>query len=145
MIPIEQTKTVILVPPQLKDNGAPSGLTYVDTKGWAHLRVLIAVGTTDVATSAAPLLQEDDVYNGSYANITSAALSAAIGAADDDKLYAIDVDLTKGRKRYIKCLITAGDGTTGTNLCVLGILSRKKTEDHDGLATAGNLEELVSV
>jgi len=144
MIGIEQTKVGILVPPQLKDNGAPSGLTYIDTQGYEHLRVLIITGTTDVATTAAPKLQECDTAGGTYADISGAELADAIAADEDDSVFAIDVDLRAGRKRYIKCLVTAGNGTTGTNLAVIGILSRKSSDDHDGLATDAGLEELVS-
>ncbi|MCP4569989.1 MAG: hypothetical protein GY841_20605 [FCB group bacterium] len=141
-IPIEKTKVGVLVPPQLKDNGEPSGLTYIDTKGYKHLRVYIVTGTTDIATTAAPKLQECDTSGGSYADITSAALADAIADDEDDKAFVIDVDLTKNRKRYIKCLITAGNGSTGTNLALLGILSRPDsgTIDVDAGAT-----ELISV
>ena len=142
----EQVKYKILVPPQLKDNGAPSGLTYVDTKGYSHLRVLIEIGTTDIATTAAPALYHCDTSGGTYAAITSAELADAIAATEDDKVFALDVDLTRGDiKRYVKCLVTAGNGTTGTNLAVLGVLSGKNSGTHDGKITAAGLTELVSV
>lgn len=142
----EQTKTVILVPPQLKDNGAPASLTYLDTKGWSRLRVMIVTGVMDAATSAAPLLQDCDTTDGTFAAITDAALADAISATEDSKLFAIDVDMTNGSvKRYVKCLVTAGDGTTGTNLCVLGILAKPTFDDHDGLATDAGLTELITV
>jgi hypothetical protein len=140
----EQVKYGVMCPAQLKNNGAPTGLTYIDTKGYAHLRVLIHIGTTDIATTAAPSLVEGDTTSPATA-ITGAALAAAIAATADDTVHAIDVDLTKGRKRYIKCLITAGNGTTGTNLAIIGILSQKHSDDHDGLATDAGLTELVSV
>ena len=146
MIPVELEKYVLLVPPQLKDNGAPAGLTYADTKGWGHIRVLVAVGTTDIATTAAPLLQSCDTSGGSYANITSAALADAIADDEDGLLFAIDVDLTRGDVgRYVKMLNTAGDGTTGTNLAVLGILSRPMSGSNAGLAADSGLTELISV
>jgi len=146
MIAIEQQKYVVHYPPQLKDNGAPaSANAYIDTLGYRHLRMMIVTGTTDVATTAAPLLQECDTTDGTYAAISSAALADAIGATEDNKIFAIDCDLTAGRKRYIRCLLTAGNGTTGTNLAVIGILSRKSFDDHDGLNTDAGLQELISV
>jgi hypothetical protein len=141
----ELTKSILMTPPELKDNGAFTTYNPVDTKGYGHLRVILATGVIDAATSAAPLLQEVDATAGTWVAITNAALAAAIADGDDDELYAIDVDLTKGRKRFIRCLVTAGNGTTGTNLAVIGILSRKTTDDHDGLATDAGLDELVSV
>jgi len=143
---IEQVKYGYLCAPELKDNGALDGLTYIDTKGYQHLRVLILTGVVDADTSAAPKLQECDTTDGTYADITSAALAAAMSDGDDDEIAAIDVDLTTGsRKRYIKCLMTAGNGTTGTYACILGVLSRPTFNDHDGLATDAGLDELVSV
>jgi len=146
MQPIEGCKFGLLAPPELKDNGALAGITYIDTFGYGHLRVLIQTGVIDAATSAAPLLQHCDTTDGTYAAITNAALADALADGEDDQLHAIDVDLTTGStKRYIKCLMTAGNGTTGTYACILGILSRKLTDDHDGLKTDSGLDELVSV
>lgn len=140
------TRDSILVPPQLKDNGAPAGITYLDTAaggiGWSHLRCRIIIGTTDIATTAAPKMQECDTTDGTYTDITGAALADAISDTEDDGVFAIDVDLTKSHKRYIKCLLTMGDGTTGTNLSVLGTLSRP-TKTSGSAADAG-LTELIS-
>lgn len=145
MIP-EQVKYVLMCPPELKDNGALAGITYADTQGYSHLRVLIQTGIVDADTTAAPLLQDCDTSGGTYGAITDAALAAAMADGDDDELNAIDVDLTNGTiKRFVKCLVTAGDGSTGTYACILGILSRKSSDDHDGLATDAGLTELVSV
>jgi len=145
MIPIEQTKTVVLVPPQIKDNGAPASLTYVDTKGWGHLRVLIVTGVIDAATTDTPLLSASSATGGTYTAITGATVTA-IADGDDDEIAGIDVDLSSGKHyRYIKCEVTAGDGTTGTNLCVLGILSRPSSGANTGLATANGMTELTSV
>ena len=142
----ELVRYSLLLPPCIKDNGAPAGITYMDTAGYGHLRVLIQVGVIDAATSAAPLLQHCDTTGGNYAAITNAALADAIATTEDNLTFAIDVDLTRGDiKRYVKCLITNGNGTTGTNLCILGILSKPMAGKHDGLATDSNLTELVSV
>ncbi len=145
MIPIENVKYGYMAPPILKDNGALTGITYIDTKGFQHLEVLILTGAVD-AEMAAPLLQECNTTDGSYTAITNAALAAVMADGDDDEIAAIDVDLTAGvRKRYIKCLMTAGDGTTGVFACILGILSRPTFSDHDGLITDSGLTERISV
>ena len=137
-----ETKVGLLVPPQLKDNGAPSGLTYIDTQGYHHCRILIVTGTTDIATTAAPQVSECDTTDGQYADITAAVLADAISATEDDGFHAIDVDLTNGtRKRYLRLDITAGDGTTGMNLCVIGQLSRPTK--HPTSATLMGLTERI--
>ncbi len=140
---IKKTKYALLVPPQLKDDGEPTSLTYIDTAGYAHLRVLFVIGATDIATTAAPTLTDCDTTGGSYAAITSAALAAAVDSGDDNKIFAIDVDL-EGKKRYIKPTFTCGNGALGTNVAIVGILSTV-TERAPENATEAGLEELVQV
>lgn len=139
-------KFVQMCKPQLKDDGAFAGNTYVDTSGFAHLRVLIAAGDTDVAvgstTAAAALkLEASDVVDSGYADIDNAALSDVIAADDDGKLFAIDIDLSKAHGLYIRVNApTAADGTTGANLCIIGILS----EPTSGYLPDGSeFEELI--
>jgi len=130
MNPIETIKIKQLVPPQIKDNGAFDGNTYVDTSGWNKLRIAFIVGTLDIAVGstsadAAPFVEECDTTGGSYTAVTDAALSAVIGAGDDDKNFAIDIDLTKTHKRYMQVNApTAGDGTNGANMTIIALLSR---------------------
>ena len=140
---IKKTKYGLIAPPSLTDNADPTGLTYIDTAGYAHLRVLFQIGATDIATTAAPKLTDCNTSGGTYADITSAALAAAIDAGDDSKIFCIDVDL-EGKKRYVKPAITCGDGTLGTNICILGILSTA-TERIPENATEAGLEELIQV
>ncbi len=130
MQPIEAMKLVQLTPPQIKDNGAFTGNTYIDTSGWNKLRIAFIVGTLDIAvgsTSAAtaPYVEECDTTGGAYTAVTDGALSAVIGAGDDGKNYAIDIDLKKTHKRYMQVNApTAGDGTNGANMCIIALLSR---------------------
>lgn len=149
MIPIQQTKTLIVTPPQLKDNGDFAGLVPVDTAGWGHARFLFITGTIDAAIGStaegtAPKIEECDTSNGEYSDISGAALADAIAATEDNSLFAIDVDLTKSHKRYLQPDAPhAGDGTTGCNLCIICILSKpegEKTAD----ATGQGLAELIN-
>jgi len=150
MIDIEKTKVGILLPPQIKDNGNYASNTYIDTKGYSHLRVMFITGIVDAtigstAEGTAPKLEECDTTGGTYADISDAALADSIAATEDSKVFAIDVDLTAGRKRYIQVNVPhSGDGTTGSNLAIIGILSRPNYDDHDGLATDAGLQELIS-
>lgn len=128
---LQKEKRVTLLPPQLKDNGAFAGNTYVDTSGWqGSLLVEFIVGTLDAAIGSvdavtAPKLEWADKADFSdKADITGAALSAVIAATDDDKTFAIEVDLGSSHKRYIRPVTPfAGDGAVGCNLCIRGILS----------------------
>ncbi len=130
MIEVQNQKIAILTPPQIKDNGDLAGNTYVDTAGWNHLRVLFIIGTLDIglgstAEGTAPFIEECDTTGGGYTAVTDAALADAIGALEDDKLFAIDIDLTKSHKRYMQVNAPhAGDGTNGVNAAIIAILSR---------------------
>jgi len=129
MIDIQTMKTVILLRPQLRNNGAFANNTYADLSGWKHARFLLAVGDTDVIvgsgdTSTPPFVEECDTTGGGYTAITGAALSAVIGAGGDNKFYAIDVDLTKTHKRYARINAPTAGNQTGANLAILCILSR---------------------
>jgi len=134
--------------PQLKNNGAFANNTYVDNSNWNHLRVKFLVGDTDAAvgsTSAAtpPLVEECDESGGTYTAVTGAALSAVIADTDDNKAFAIDVDLTKTHKRYMQVKApTADNGSTGANLCIVGVLSRPAIGPKDGAGQG--FEELIS-
>ena len=150
MQPIEAMKFGLCTYPELKDDGAFSDNTYVDTKGWGHVRFLFIVGNTDIAvgsddSSTPPKIEECDTTGGAYTAVTSAALSAVIGAGDDAKMFAIDIDLTKTHKRYMQVDDpTAGDGTTGAALCVIAILSRPSSGEFAGSAAQAGLEEKIS-
>ena len=148
MNPIEAMKIVQLVPPQLKDNGAFASNTYVDTSGWNKLKIAFIVGTLDIAVgsgddSTPPKVEECDTSGGSCTDVTDAALAAVIGAGDDDKNFAIDVDLAKTHKRYMRVNApTAGDGTNGANMTIIGILNGPASSP-DNAAEQG-FEEIVS-
>ena len=151
MIPIQETKTVILLQPETKNDGDFTNNTYVDTAGWGHLRVLLATG---VITASSPIgstaegtavkLEECDTTGGSYTDVSGAALADAIADDEDNKLFAIDVDLTKTHKRYMQVNAPhSGDGTPGASLCIIGILSKPEGNGPANAAGQG-LEELVA-
>ena len=149
MISVDEQKYAVLLPPQIKDNGDFASNAYVDTKDWAHLRVLFACGVVDstigsTAEGTAPLVEECDTTDGTYTDVTSADLADSIAATEDGLLFAIDVDLTKTHKRYMQVQAPhSGDGTTGSNLCIIGILSRKSGGTHPGTATALGVTEHI--
>ena len=131
MNPIEASKIVILVPPETKNNGAFTTNNYVDVSGFSDALFLFVVGATDVIigwtdTSTPPLIEECDTAGGTYTAVSSAALSAVIGATDDNKIFGVFVDLRKTHKKYMRIKApTAGDAT-GAAFCALCILSSAK-------------------
>ncbi|MFZ0035635.1 MAG: hypothetical protein WAK60_11695 [Sedimentisphaerales bacterium] len=149
MIEVQDTKRVILLPPQLKNGGAFVGNTYVDCAGCGHLRVEFIIGTTDVAVGSGdaatpPKLEECDTTDGSYTDITDAELAAVLGTGDDNKVKAIDVNLTHSHKRYVEVNApTADSGSTGCNLCIIATLSKPNISPKD--ADGQGLAELVVV
>lgn len=148
MIEVQNQKLAILTPPQLKDDGNLAGNTYIDTAGWSHLRVLFIIGTVDAALGStaegtAPKIEQCDTTGGTYTDVADAALADAIAADEDDKLFAIDVDLTKSHKRYMQVNAPhAGDGTNGVNAAIIAILSRPDIGPKN--AAEQGLEELIS-
>lgn len=122
-------KFVNMCYPQLKDDGDLADNTYIDCAGWNHLRVLFIVGNLDAAIGStaeetAPKIEECDESGGSYSDVTDAALADAIADDEDGALFAIDIDLRKTHKRYMRVNAPhAGDGAVGVNLAILGILS----------------------
>jgi hypothetical protein len=85
--------------------------TYVDTQGKGpHLTLVFQLGTTTVNMSAIKL-QESDTTSG-FADITSAALTAAnFTATDDGDMGTIHLDLAS-RKRYINFVADPGAAAT---------------------------------
>jgi len=148
MIPIQTMKTVTLLKPQVKNNGAFVGNGYVDWGAWNHARVLFIVGDTDAAVGSGdattpPLVEECDTAGGSYTAIPSAELSGVIADDDDNKLFAIDLDLRRTRKRYGRVKApTAANQTDGASLAILCILSMGQIGPKN--ASEMGLEELVN-
>jgi hypothetical protein len=153
MIPqIQESFSKILLPPQLKNDGDFAGNAYIDTVQngcrWGHLRVEFLVGTVDAAIGStaegtAPLIEECDTTDGTYTDVTDAALGDAIGATEDDSIFAIDVGLMSEHKRYMQVQVPhAGAGTTGCNLAIAGILT-KPDVTPDSATLAGLAEHIV--
>lgn len=151
----QNTKKVLLLPPQLKDDGDFAGNTYVDTKGWGYAEFILAVGTTDVAAGAAigstaegtaPLIEECDESGGSYTALTGAALADSIAYDEDDSLFQIDVDLVNvSHKRFMRVQAphSAAGAVNGSNLCIICILSKPEIGPVD--ATGRGLAEHIIV
>jgi hypothetical protein len=145
---IERLKFALLLPPISANDANFGGNTYVDTQGWSHVRFLfttgaLAAGVGSTAAGTAPLIEECDTTGGSYTAVSSAALADAISDSEDDSMFAIDVDLTKSRKRYMR--VQAPDAGAGACLlCIHAILSKKDSGAFGGAAAESGLAEKIS-
>jgi hypothetical protein len=119
---------------QVIDPIADAGSTtaeQIDTIGYDYALILVLAG--NVASNASAFeVQESDESGSGFAlipgadfdggtDIDGATLALPTAASGDDKVYAFEIDL-RGRKRYLKPVITFG-GTTTAIGCV-AILSR---------------------
>jgi hypothetical protein len=129
---LQQTKFVAVIPPvAIKDNASWTEVE-IDCKDYDWLTVIVALGVTDIAMVALKM-QETDATGSGEADITGliwgtsadiAGATSTLPSADDDgKIFVFEVDLRK-RKRFLSLVATAGDGSAGTFLSAVGILSR---------------------
>jgi len=146
---IEQMKFTLVLPPISANNGDYTGNTYVDTKGWSHVRFLLVTGSLSSAVGStaegtAPYVEQCDTSDGSYTTVSSAALADAISDSEDDSMFAIDVDLTKLHKRYMR--VNAPHAGVGADLlAIIAILSKKDSGPaFGGGASEAGLAEKIS-
>lgn len=127
----QDVKYTGLIPPQvIRDNTSWTG-TEIDTRGYDYLTVIFHLGATDIAMAALKLQSGDvsgtltDVTGANFASGTAidGTATALPSATDDNKVFAVQVDL-RGQKRYWNVIATAGDGTAGTYLSAVAVLSR---------------------
>jgi len=132
MIPAQAAKWAVAVAPGvIKDNAAFTA-TEIDTKGFKHCTIAIQVGATDIAMAVLKV-QESDTSGSGFADVTGLVYgtstntagdtSALPTATDDNDIFLFDIDL-RGRKRYLKVAATAGDGTNGTYLSGMALLTQ---------------------
>lgn len=129
---LKKTKFVALTPPAAIVDNAAYTTAAVDTAGFRKLQILVLLGATDIAVAALKVQESEasdmtgavDVTGlvvGTSLNIAGAT-SALPSATDDNKFMLFEVDL-RGRMRYLDLAATAGDGSTGTYLTAIAILS----------------------
>lgn len=151
MNPLQATKFLNITPPAAIKDNASWGVTEIDTLGWDYLQIVVLLGATDIAM-AALTVTESDASGSGHANVTGLIMgtstntdgstSALPTATDDNKIQLFEIDL-RGRKRYIDVTATAGDGTAGTYLAIVAILSRPK--DVPVTATERGCDEILRV
>ena len=142
MIEASATKTVAITPPAAIVDNAAFTTSSVDTIGFRHCIIYVLLGALDIAVAAMKLRESDD--DSSYADVSGGDFSVSPAtlpaATDDNKLYAIHVDL-RGRKRYLDLSLTGGDGTLGTYAVAWAVLSRGE-ESPNSVTERGMAQEL---
>ena len=118
-------KYVAITPPAAIVDAAAFVTAAVDCKGFSHLTLVAQFGALDIAPASASIRHSDASNMGSPATIATGGTDFALAtASDSDNLFHVfEVDLL-GKKRYVDFEITGGDGSAGTYLSVLAILSR---------------------
>lgn len=147
MVSAQAVRYFNITPPQAIVDNASWTTNSIDTVAngvkFDYLTIVVQLGAMDVAMSALKVQTSDT--DGSYAD-----LSGTIGgtdftlptATDDNKFVVFNIDL-RGKKRYFDLVATGGDGTTGTYLSAMAILSRGKVGPNS--ATDSNALAVVTV
>lgn len=136
MVPSQACKVVqAIAPGVIKDNGDFTA-TEIDTLGFDYCTIIVQLGATDIAMAALKVQEDDATGMSSAADVTGLIVgtskndagntSALPSATDDNKFMAFDIDL-RYRKRFLKVSAKAGNGTSGTYLSALALLSRADT------------------
>lgn len=112
-----------VAPGVIKDNAAFTA-TEIDTGGFNYLTICLDIGATDIAF-AAMSLQSATTTGGSFANVTGFVGGTDFtlpSATDDNTLLLFHIDC-RGKNQFWKVAATAGDGTAGTYMSGLAVLS----------------------
>ena len=134
MNPLQNTKLISMTPPAAIVDNASYTVAEIDTAGFDYLNIICQLGATDIAITALTVTESDTSGSG-HADVTGLIMGTSVdidgtasvlpSATDDNKFVSFDIDL-RARKRYIDVTATAGDGTNGTYLTIIGLLSRAK-------------------
>lgn len=120
----QEMKVVNVIPPAVIKDNASFTAVGVDRTGFHYATFYVTLGATDIAMAALKL-QESDT-DGSYADVDGADFSVSPltlpTAGNDNGVVGIFVDLEK-RKKWLTLVATAGDGSAGTYLSAVCLLS----------------------
>lgn len=118
-----KVKFVNVTPPAAIVDNAAFTTAAVDTKGWNRCTFVASFGAMDIAAASSSVRHSDASNMGSPATLLTGGTDFTLPVdTDDNKIFVFDIDL-RGKKRYLDFEITGGDGSAGTYLSVLAILS----------------------
>ncbi len=139
-IALQNTKIIQVIAPVAIVDDASWITAEVDTKGWEYATYIFNYGASDIAV-AVMKMQESSASGSGMTDVTglvfgtsnniSGSTSTLPSATDDDSLFVMEFDL-RPRKRYLDPVVTAGNGSVGSFMSAVCILSR----GHDHPVTA---------
>jgi len=115
-----------------KDNDSFTAAA-LDTKGWGYCEIACVLQNLPANMAALKVQESDD--DSTYADVTGLVVGTStdidgntsalpLAASDDDTIRLFQIDL-RARKRYLKLIATAGDGSgTASELTAVARLSR---------------------
>ena len=120
MIQITQSKKVQLAWPAARANNVTVSCAAVDRSVYEYAVIRVTIGATDVALTALKLQESDD--NSTFTDVPGTDFSVAPlslpTSGNGNTLWEFQVDLRGGRKRYLKPVVTIGNGTLGAFVAV---------------------------
>lgn len=138
-----------ICPPAAIVDDAAFTFTAVDTKPggveYGVARFIFILGAIDANMAVPPKIAECETSDGSYADITGAAITASkvTAAAGDNDVLVIDVKLD-GRMRYLQPAATGGNGDAGMYMaCICELHFPNKVSDAS--AVSGAVTEWIKV
>jgi hypothetical protein len=153
MNPVNKRIVVSSQPQAILNNNSVT-TNVIDTQGYGFLEVYVLLGATDIALTALRLEESDAITNATTLNGGAAVVGTRFGtdarddgaasvlpsATDDNQVYKFELNL-QGRRRYIKPIITIGNGATGAFTVCFAELS--EPDNHPGTAAEKGVAQLM--
>lgn len=122
---LQNCRFVNTIPPAVIRDNAAFTAVGVDTTGYRYATFIFTFGATDIAMATLNIGESDtDGSYGIIAGLNWGTSPASLPGDDaDDKIVVACIDMTNNRKKWLKPSATAGNGSTGTYLSAVCILS----------------------
>lgn len=148
MVSAQAVRYFNITPPAAIVDAADFTTNVIDTVAngvkFDYLTVVVQLGATDIGLTALKM-QQSDASGSGFADITGTVGGTDFtlpSATDDNGFVVFNIDL-RGKKRYFDLVATGGNGTLGTFMSAVGILSRAKVGPNS--ATDSNALAVVTV
>ena len=129
-------KIVGITPPAAIVDNAAFTTGAVDTLGFRYAEIYVYFGAMDIAATVCKVRESNSSDMSSPGDVTgcvcgtstndSGSTSTLPSATSDNTFIKFEIDL-KGRKRYLDCEVTGGDGSAGTYMTAFAILKNPET------------------
>jgi hypothetical protein len=148
MVSAQAVRYFNITPPAAIVDAADFTTNVIDTVAngvkFDYLTVVVQLGATDIGLTALKM-QQSDASGSGMADITGTVGGTDFtlpSATDDNGFVVFNIDL-RGKKRYFDLVATGGNGTLGTFMSAVAILSRAKIGPNS--ATDSNALAVVTV